>query len=717
MTVLFIMVGSLALLGAAGKLYSGFIARRLGEDSSRPTPATLINDGRDYVPSPTPVVFAHHFAAIAGAGPIIGPVIALVYGWVPALIWVLAGGILIGAVHDYLAVHMATREGGQSVATIARRTMGDGVFIAMVLFLIVMLALVCAAFLNLSARALVSMVPFDRVQLPADQTLFRVQDGQVVLGGVASMSVIVLTAFAPLVGWMYIKRKISVWKCSVAAVVICAVSITVGVYVPVWFPALHVPAFAPGGWRVWGAFTIESASTWKILLSIYVLVAAGLPVWLFLQSRDFINAHVLYAGMAFLLLTLVVAGARSAGASAPEGVEAIPALSIGSGGKALGFIWPFLFITVACGAVSGFHSLCAGGTTCKQITSEAAARRIGYFAMLLETFVAVAVIATMMIGADLKTYWADVHPMLLHGTDRSANEVQGFAMGVGWASYKAWGMNPAWGALAGMILLEGFLITTLDAAVRLTRYLIEELWRMLFGRYDVFAAPVGPHGPGGKMIAGEAIVAGGESIPTVPIDEQPPAPSSPVATGGVFRFFLRTLRHYWINSGIAVGLMLLLALTGGQSALWGIFATANQLLAAFVLSLAALWLLRKGRKLWFAAVPAVLMLNTTIASLVMLMFKYWRSYLHPARAGDEWKMVPLIVADAVILCLTTYLLYKGIRWLLKEQGARMRLGPTAVGVAATLGTSAVVVAGGVLAFTANMGMWQAPAWLAEILGF
>ncbi|HDY64685.1 MAG TPA: carbon starvation protein A, partial [Phycisphaerae bacterium] len=156
MTVLLLMLVSVVVLGLGGILYSRFLAREIGEDSTRQTPATIRNDGVDYVPTPTPVVFAHHFASIAGAGPILGPVIAIVYGWVPAVLWVLFGGVFIGAVHDYLATYMATREGGQSVATVTRRIVGKDAFVAMTFFIIILLGLVCAAFLNASAIALTS---------------------------------------------------------------------------------------------------------------------------------------------------------------------------------------------------------------------------------------------------------------------------------------------------------------------------------------------------------------------------------------------------------------------------------------------------------------------------------------------------------------------------------------------------------------------------------
>ena len=314
-----------------------------------------------------------------------------------------------------------------------------------------------------------------------------------------------------------------------------------------------------------------------------------------------------------------------------------------------------MFILIACGAVSGFHSLCAGGTTCKQLNSEGATRQIGYNAMLLESFLAACVIAVFIVGAVLTDYKLDVFPVKLMGRgDLKPNVVLGFAMAVGNAVKLAFGVPIAVGALAGMVLLEGFLVTTLDTAVRLTRYLIEEVWRTVFGRYDVFAEPVAAK----EQIPddGVAMPSGAEGLPAAPsVDDQPAAPAVAIPTAGVFRCLCLVLRQYWFNSGLAVALMLAFALTGGQKALWAIFATSNQLLAAMVLAIAALWLLKRGRSLWFALVPAVAMLVTTLTSLCMEIAK-----LVPTLTTAPAKSIPLLVAEVVILGIVTYLLLAGI---------------------------------------------------------
>jgi len=474
MQVLFFLVGSLAWLAVAGTLYSRVISRALGEDPNRKTPALLINDGRDFVPTRTPVVFAHHFASIAGAGPIIGPVLAMYYGWGPAIAWLLLGGVFIGAVHDYAATFIAVREGGRSIVSLAYKYLGRPAFVMLGLLVVALLAMVCAAFLDASARSLGSMVPAARLDLADPGRWFRIRqiNGQeyAIVGGISSMSVVIITACAPFVGYLYLKRRTPVWVCSLLALVICGVGLTIGLLRPV----------------------AVSPTVWKMLVSIYLLAASGLPVWMFIQSRDFINVHILYIGIIFLAVSLLGAGISGAEMQIPaSNVQAASSL------PTLGPVWPAMFVIIACGAVSGFHSLCAGGTTCKQLTSEKAARQVGYFAMLLETFLAVCVVGALVVGMSLTDYARIVHPEAL-GLMKKGNAVLGFGVAVGNTAHKGLGLPRAIGIVGAMLMLEGFLITTLDTAVRLTRYLLEEIWAALFG---VTETPVRRYRNSGRRIS------------------------------------------------------------------------------------------------------------------------------------------------------------------------------------------------------------------------
>jgi carbon starvation protein len=635
MTILLILLVSGVVLLSGGLLYAPWIARLIGEQKDRITPAVAINDGRDYVPTKTPVVFAHHFASIAGAGPIIGPVLAILYGWGPALLWILVGGVFLGAVHDFVATYVTMREGGKNLTVVARRYIGPAAFVLMLVVLVAILVLVCAAFLDLSATALTSKVALADLNMQSGQTLFRERsfpnprtgavEPYALIGGIASMSVIVITAFSPLMGFLYVKRKWPVWICSILAMGICAISICIGLRWPVSVTPM----------------------VWKAMISGYVLLAAGLPVWFFLQSRDFINVHILYAGVVFLIAALLAAGLRGVEA---VGAAAIPMSNWAEGTQRLGTIWPLMFITIACGAVSGFHSLCAGGTTCKQLSTERAARRVGYWAMLLESFLAVCVLCCLIAGLPLATYKSYCYP-----ASGGGNAVLTFAMAVGHTVHQGLGLPVAAGALGAMLLLEGFLVTTLDTAVRLTRYMIEEGWAMLFGRYDVFARSR-------KAVVPERIEpvgAGGLAGGALPLENEVSA-SAGVPTRGLKRAVLTSLRWYWINSGIAVALMLLLGLGNGYAVVWSIFGSANQLLAALALWVGTIWLMRKGRQYWFALVPAVFMFATSMTMLVQLLRKTYLPGWHAGQRG----MLALMIADAVVLAATAGILGLTVRtWL------------------------------------------------------
>ncbi|MEN6575809.1 MAG: carbon starvation CstA family protein [Phycisphaerales bacterium] len=646
MTILLILLVAAIALLLGGVLYAPFIAGLMGEQRDRTTPAVSINDGRDYVPTKTPVVFAHHFASIAGAGPIIGPVLAIFYGWGPALLWIVLGGIFLGGVHDFVATYVTMREGGKNLTIIARRYIGPAAFVMMLVILVAILVLVCAAFLDLSATALTSKVALSDLNMESGQTLFREQsivnprtgasEPYALIGGIASMSVIVITAFSPLMGFLYLKKKCPVWLCSILAMVICAISIGIGLCWPVSVTPL----------------------TWKLMISGYVLLAAGMPVWFFLQSRDFINVHILYAGMVFLFVALVAAGLRGGAAAAGA---AIPWSNWSEGTKALGPGWPIVFVTIACGAVSGFHSLCAGGTTCKQLSNERAARRVGYWAMLLESLLAVCVVCCLIAGLSLETYKSYCYP-----AGGGGNAVLTFAMAVGHTVHLGLGLPVAAGALGAMLLLEGFLVTTLDTAVRLTRYMIEEGWVMFFGQYDVFAqraetaaAAAGADNRTSQRI--EPAGAGGLAVSEPPVRYvQPPAGATP--TKGVRRAILRFLQLYWVNSGIAVGLMLLLGLGNGYKVVWAIFGSANQLLAALALWVGTIWLMSKGRQYWFALVPAVFMFATSMTMLVRLLVT---QYIPGWRAGQTG-MAALFIADLIVLVMTVGVLAVTFRnWFAK----------------------------------------------------
>ena len=540
MNIALVMLGSSVLLILGYRFYSGYIAGIVGIDEKRPTPATTINDGVDYVPTKPLVLFGHHFAAIAAAGPIVGPTLALYFGFMPAWLWIILGVIMIGAVHDFMALFVAVREGGKSIAEVARKTLGKGGFVFYVLFAILLCLLVIAAFLQLTAIALTSTLPPDDVSLTASAThLHLIEQGgqlQVQLGGVASMSVIIMTLLAPILGYLIYRKNMNIIMVTLIALVVSFGSIVFGYYFPI---------------------TLQP-NVWIVIITCYVFFAAWIPVWVILQPRDFINAQILYLGLASMVFGIIGAGIGGAVISTPSWnlQEAFSAPN-------LGLIWPFLFITIACGAASGAHGLVCGGTSCKQISNEKHSRLIGYGGMLLEGLLALCVILLISGGMDFDKYKSLVYPAA-----GSSNAPLAFALGLGNILHMSFGLPAVFGTIWGILLLEGFLVTTIDALVRLSRYLFEELW--------------------------------------VTVLDHPPA----------------ILKSRVFNSLIVVAGFLLLTFTNAYLKIWPIFGAANQLLAALTLIAVTAWLAQKAKKYWFTAIPAVFMVITTLTSLVILLGRY-----------------------------------------------------------------------------------------------
>lgn len=566
------LAASVAVLALGYLVWGRLVARWAGVDPARPTPAVTREDGRDFVPTRGPVLLGHHFASIAAAGPIVGPTLALGYGWAPALLWILVGVVLIGAAHDFLALFLSVREGGSSIAEVARRTLGNTGFGLFVGFALLLCIMVVAAFLDLTAVALTSTYPLTDLGLTADQTLLRTVDKgapHAMLGGIASTSVIVITAFAPLVGWLLARRRAPIAAVSLLALGICAASVAVGFAAPL---------------------SIDPKA-WMLVLLGYSLVASSIPVWLVLQPRDFVNVHLLYLGMAAMIGGVLSAGLQGAV------IEAPPLAATGDAAGALGAMWPFLFVTIACGSVSGAHALIAGGTTSKQIASEAHIRPIGYGGMLLEALLGVSVLLIILGGIGFDRYNALVWPHDEHGVLGKGNAPLAFAAGVGGILDRGFGLPAVFGTIFGILLLEGFLVTTIDTIVRLQRYLVEELWEVLW-------------------------------------------PARP-----------RLLRNPLVNTALPLVPCVWLAFTRGYAAIWPVFGSANQLLAALTLVTASFWLYRNGRRWGWAAWPAAFMVVTTVGSLVVLTARH-------LQGGQP----VLATADAVLLALAG-----GVVWIVARR--------------------------------------------------
>ncbi|TVQ54359.1 MAG: carbon starvation protein A [Phycisphaerales bacterium] len=599
--LLLVGIGGLLLL-IAGRTYPYWIARLFREDDTNPTPAEAHADGRDYVKSPSQVVFAHHFASIAGAGPIIGPILAFIFGWMPAWLWIIVGGIFYGAVHDMTTMFVSVRESGKTIAEISRRTLGQAGFLIFIAFLILVLTLINAIFLNLSAAALTSLIPFEALELDRDTSVLRAVDyggGEVAqIGGIATTSVFFITLCAPILGWLIYRRVIRGLAAFGIASVICLLSILIGFQFPIAMHAVAEWWFCEADPDLTGA---RAQNIWRILLAGYVLISCWIPVWMILQPRDFVNVQILYGGLILLLTGTIVAGFTGATISADT------AFTIDVGAERLGAVWPFLFITIACGAISGFHSLVATGTTVKQIGRESDCRRIGYNAMLLESFLALLVLAAIASQFTHTDYLTHVWP-----EEGAGNPVLAFALACG-NLFSGLGIPRDIGAVLGILVIEGFLVTTLDTAVRLCRYLFEELWNGIF-------------------------------------KTRTPA----------------ILRWRSTNTFLAIAAMLVLAFSQYYGEIWPVFGSGNQLIGALALTTVLIWLLQRRRTVWFVAIPAVFMVVTTLSALWT---KMWLDY------QDDRPILAFAGAILFVLALAFVLVAAGRIWAtlreLREQATRV----------------------------------------------
>jgi len=536
MNVLWLLLPAIAILVIGGRLYGRHIERVFGVDDTRPTPAAAHDDNRDLIKTRVDVAFAHHFAAIAGTGPIVGPVFALAFGFLPVWMWLLLGGLFLGAVHDFGSLFVSLREGAKSIPTVARKSLGRTGYVLFVLFFLLMIILVTSVFLNASAASLTSRYPVDKLNLAPDQTLLRTeviqQGGQNVLtgviGGIASTGVFIITFLAIPLGFVQRRGLLRPLFIHLIGTVICVLSIVVGFMFPISL----------------------NPDTWKYVLTFYTLVAAGVPLWLILQPRDVINVQILYGGIALLFVSLFAGGATGLS------IEQAPA-TLAFGIEKIGALWPFLFVTVACGAISGFHCMVSGGTTSRQIACETDARRVAYNAMLLETLLAITVLLTLASSLPPVEYSRIVWPTQ---SGASSNPIFAFALAAGTLFHNTLGIPLAIGCVFGILTVEGFIVTTLDTAVRLNRYLFEELWDIMFrGQAPAF------------------------------------------------------MRNYWFNASLSAGLMLNFG--------WLLFGTANQAVASLALIAISAWLLLYGRRFAYTLIPAILMLGTTVYAFLLEIFQ------------------------------------------------------------------------------------------------
>lgn len=430
MSLTLLTLGFLVLIVTAYRLYGNWVARQFMLDETRQTPANAVNDGIDFVPTRPFYLFGQHFSAIAAAGPIAGPIIACqIFGWVPCLIWIGLGVVLIGAVHDFSSLAASVRHGARSIAEITREHLGNRAGMAMMGFIWIALVYVIVAFADITAGTFTGGTE-------------ELQQGNVAFnpGGAVAMASIMYLFLSIALG--LVQRYLNP---------------------PLWLVTIiFVPATFVLSWlgTKFSTLLLLDHQTWGLLILTYCCVASIVPVWALLQPRGYLGGFVLYSALAVGIIGVLFGGYE---------IQQ-PAFKSWDAGGLTGTLFPFLFVTIACGACSGFHGLVCSGTTSKQINNERDIKAVGYGAMLAEGFVALIALVTIMIVAQDST--KGLAPGTIYGN------------GIGkFLTLIIGPQNLSFAITFGAMAFSTFVFDTLDVCTRLGRYIVQELfgWRGRWG--------------------------------------------------------------------------------------------------------------------------------------------------------------------------------------------------------------------------------------------
>lgn len=545
-----VALGVLICFWLGYRFYSRYLGSVIwGLDDSKPTPAVSQTDGVDYVPTAKPVLFGHHYASIAGAAPIVGPAIAIIWGWVPAVIWVVVGSIFLGAAHDFGALVISMRHRGQSVGQVTANVIGSGprnLFLVVIFFLV---WLVIAVFALVIANLFIS---YPSTVLPVN------------------FQIVVALA----IGYLVNRKGRSLFVPTLLA--------QIGLFVAMYFGALYPISLEP-------LFGDGQKMAWISMLLIYSFIASVLPVWALLQPRDYINSYQLFIGLGAMVLGLFIV----------QPTIVAPALNLSPQGAP--FWLPFLFITIACGAVSGFHGLVSSGTTSKQVKAWSHSRPIGYGAMLGEGLLALLATLAVATGFESASAW-HVHYGSWDGAKGLSASIEAFVMG-STQFLGGLGIPETFAGTMIGVLIISFAATSLDTAARIQRYVVAELgtnWK----------------------------------IPT--------------------------LQNRYVASGIAIGSAFLLMMfkgggTGGL-VLWPLFGATNQMLAALTLIVVTVYLIKKGKPSRAYLFPAIFLSLVTFIALLSNIKSFYQ--------GEKYLLLVmalvLLVVQMAISCSAFPLLRKKI---------------------------------------------------------
>ncbi|AEH24201.1 carbon starvation CstA family protein [Pyrococcus yayanosii] len=500
-------------------------------DPNRPTPAHRLYDGVDYVPAHPLVLYGHHFASIAGAGPIVGPALAIAWGWLPAILWIWFGNVFIGAVHDYLALMASVRYDGKSIQWIAGKIMSKRTGVAFEIYIWFTLLLVVAAFVAVTAKLLTTTPQ-------------------------AATATILFLLIALLLGWLLYRVKINFYLGTAIGLILLALA--------VWIGLKHPLIFVSGQTDVTNVAAYTTAyHYWNIILMIYIIVASSLPVWMLLQPRDYLNAYILWFG-------LLIGGIAFIGIAKTFEAPAYTGFVANVVAKQPSPFWPTIPLVIACGALSGFHSLVGSGTSSKQLDNELHGLLVGYGGMFTEGFLSTIVITAIGVyGVKLTgvsvAEWGSQY--IFKGG--LGTFIGGYANGL----HDFYGLDMDLGKTFATLWISAFTLTSLDTATRLGRF----AWQELFG-----------------MIADT-----GKGI-------------------------MRVITNKWVASAIIALLGTALAWNSGYKVLWPAFAAMNQLLASIALMTSALWVAKvqkAGKWSYAVLIPALFLWVTVTAAIIWYIFE------------------------------------------------------------------------------------------------
>jgi len=566
---LFLLLAGLIIFGLGYRFYANFIAYKIYsiKEFSEIVPSQEFEDGIDFVPTKKEILFGHHFTSIAGAAPIIGPCIAAFWGWLPAFLWIVLGTIFMGAVHDFGALVVSVREKGKTIADITGTIINKRVRTMFLIFVMMLSWLVLAVF----AMAIAGLF----VNVPT-----------------AVLPVNIEIIIATIVGFLLYKKKMDALIPSIVALIL--------LYLFVYFGS-----FTPLSFEFVGIDKSTQSTLWIILLFVYSGIASLLPVWLLLQPRDYINSHQLVVGLALIFIGIAIA----------QPVVEAPMVRIS--GEGVPNLFPLLFVTIACGAISGFHGLVASGTTSKQVANMIDTKIIGYGAMLGEGTLALASTIAAVAGISLVTNCSlpsvgpveDLNWHVYYDTwaNASTNKATAFVLGGG-ALIESLGIPAALSKTIMAVLVISFAATTLDTATRIQRFILMEIgqvinFSILKNRYTATIVAIVPA-------------------------------------------LLLTLWH--VKDPISGK-----EIQAGW-ALWPIFGASNQMLAALTLMMISIYFWKRKKPVILLVIPFILVTLTTIISLVI-----------QAQSFVENNHF-LLMIDGILATLIIWMLYEG--WSLFRKG-------------------------------------------------